>query len=145
SAGDLTAKIAPDAGKPMQFRTKGLAQPNDVTLVPLYKIVNQRYNVYWDVLTPAEWSARKTDTAAADARRAGYERRTIDRVDLDAADGEKAHRLESEKATEAFFEGKRIREARGGWFSYQLQIVPDRPVALVCAFRGSEGRRRTFD
>jgi len=145
TAGDVTSKIAPVAGKAMEFRTKGLAQPNDVTLVPLYKIVDQRYNVYWNLLTPSEWSARRTETAAADARRRSFDERTIDRVDVDAAQSEKDHRLESDKATDAFFEGKRIREARGGWFSYQLKVAADRPVSIVCAFRGSEGRRRAFD
>jgi len=145
TAGDVTSKIVPVAGKPMEFRTKGLAQPNDVTLVPLYKIVDQRYNVYWNLLTPSEWSARRMETAAADARRRSFDERTIDRVDVDAAQSEKDHRLESDKATDAFFEGKRIREARGGWFSYQLKVSADRPVSIVCAFRGSEGRRRAFD
>ncbi|HMD34322.1 MAG TPA: beta-L-arabinofuranosidase domain-containing protein [Vicinamibacterales bacterium] len=143
SAADVTAKIERDGR--MQFKTKGLAQPNEVTLVPLYRIVDQRYNVYWNLLTPAEWNARRTDTAAADARRKGFAERTIDRVDVDAADSEKNHQLASEKSTDAFFEGKRIREARGGWFSYQLKVAPDRPVTIVAAFRGSEGRRRAFD
>ena len=107
----------------MQFESKGLAQPHEVTLVPLYRIVNQRYNVYWNLLTPAEWTARKTEMAAADARRRTFEQRTIDRVDIDAAQSEKDHRLESDKATDAFFEGKRVREARGGWFAYQLSAV----------------------
>jgi hypothetical protein len=38
-----------------------------------------------------------------------------------------------------------VREARGGWFAYQLKVAPDRPATIVCAFRGSEGRRRSFD
>jgi hypothetical protein len=145
SASDVTTKIAPDAGRAMQFRTRGLAQPNDVTLVPLYRIVDQRYNVYWNLLTPAEWNARKAEIAATEARRRTIDQRTIDRVDVDAAQSETDHRLAGERATDAFFEGKRVREARGGWFSYQLKVVPDRPVTIVCAFRGSEGRRRAFD
>jgi len=143
SAADLTARIERD-GK-MQFRTKGLAQPHDVTLVPLYRIVDQRYNVYWNLLTPDEWNARRAETAAADARRKAVDDRTIDRVDVNAADSEKAHQLASDKSTDGFFEGKRIREARGGWFSYLLKVAPDRPVTVVAGYRGSEGRRRTFD
>ena len=143
TASDVTAKIAPDGA--MRFKTQDLARPHDVTLVPLYRIVNQRYNVYWTLMTPAEWKAHTTDLAATAARRRSVEGRTIDRVDISDSDSEHAHGLESDKVTDAYFEGKRIREARGGWFSYQLRIVPDRPVAIVCAFRGSEGRRRTFD
>jgi hypothetical protein len=143
SAADVTSKIEQDGR--MRFRTKGLAQPHDVTLVPLYRIVDQRYNVYWNLLTPAEWNARRTETAAADARRKEVDGRTIDRVDVNAADSETTHQLASDKSSDAFFEGKRIREARGGWFSYQLKVAPDRPATIVAGYRGSEGRRRTFD
>src|SRR5580765_5656709 len=106
SAADVTSKIEQDGR--MRFRTKGLAQPHDVTLVPLYRIVDQRYNVYWNLLTPAEWNARRTETAAADARRKEVDGRTIDRVDVNAADSETAHQLASDKSSDAFFEGKRI-------------------------------------
>ena len=58
---------------------------------------------------------------------------------------EGAHAYRSENATEGYFEGRRTREARGGWFSYALKVVPDQPVTLVAAYRGSEGRRRSFD
>ena len=142
---DVTAKIAPDGGRPLQFRTRGLAQPHDVTLVPLYRIVDQRYNVYWTLLTPDEWTRRTSENAATEGRRRSVNERTIDRVDVGAAQSEQEHALASEKATEAFFEGKRVREARGGWFSYRLKVAPDGPISLVCAFRGSEGRRRAFD
>jgi hypothetical protein len=40
---------------------------------------------------------------------------------------------------------RRTREARGGWFSYELKIAGDAPVTLVATYRGSEGRRRVFD
>src|SRR5207237_8192968 len=48
-------------------------------------------------------------------------------------------------ATEGLFEGRKAREARGGWFSYELKIAGDAPVTLAATYRGSEGRRRVFD
>lgn len=144
-ANEVTTKIVAEGGRPLQFRTKGLAQPADVTLVPLYRIVDQRYTVYWSVYSPAEWTARRSEIAAAESRRQGVEQRTVDRVDVNAAESERDHHLQSDRSTDAYFEGKRIREARGGWFSYELKVPKDKPVLLVCAFRGSEGRRRAFD
>ena len=142
---DVTSHIAPVTGSPLQFRTKGLSQPHDVTLVPFYRIVDQRYNVYWNVYSPDEWKARAAATTAANARRTDFERRTIDTIAIDDAQSERAHDLQSENATEGFFEGRRTREARNGWFSYQIRVAADRPTAIVCAYRGSEGRRRVFD
>jgi uncharacterized protein len=108
-------------------------------------VVEQRYTVYWNVLSPAEWEQRKTDRAAVEALRHDFERRTIDRINIDAPENEQQHAYQGESVSEGYFEGRRTREARGGWFSYQLQVSPDRPVTLVCAYRGSEGRQRTFD
>jgi hypothetical protein len=101
--------------------------------------------VYWNALSPADWEKRKADTAAAEARRKEVDRRTLDAVNIDDPKNEQAHGYQGESATEGYFEGRRTREARGGWFSYQLKVAPDQPITLVCAYRGSEGRRRSFD
>jgi DUF1680 family protein len=142
---DVTAKISPVAGSPLQFRSHALALPHDVTLVPFNRIIDQRYNVYWNVYSPEEWNARASAATAAAARRSNVEQRTIDRVSIDDADNERAHDLQSENATDGYFEGRRTREARNGWFSYALRVPPDQPVILVCSYRGNEGRRRVFD
>jgi len=141
----VTSKIEAISGTRLHFTTRGLAQPHEVTLLPFYQVVDQRYSVYWNVLSPAAWEKRKADRAALDARRKDVEQHTIDKVVVDEAENERQHGYRGENATEGYFEGRRTREARGGWFSYDLKIVPDRPVTLVCAYRGSEGRRRAFD
>lgn len=141
----LTAKIVADPRRPLQFTTSGLALPHDVTLVPLYRIVEQRYTVYWNVMSPAEWKAHESEEAALGARRTEVARRTLDTVSVDDAQNEQAHGLRSEHASDGYFEGRRTREARNGWFSYQLKVAPDHPTTLVCAYRGSEGRQRVFD
>jgi uncharacterized protein len=141
----VTSKIAADATRPLQFKTVGLAQPHDVTLLPFYRIVDQRYTVYWNVYAPADWKAHVSDVAAAAARRNDVERRTIDRVLVGDAASEQAHRLRTENTTDGYFEGRRTREARDGWFSYELKVAADAPTTIVATYRGSEGRRRVFD
>ena len=44
---DVIAKIKPLKGKPLTFRTEGLATPSEVILSPFYNIHHQRYAVYW--------------------------------------------------------------------------------------------------
>jgi DUF1680 family protein len=141
----ITSKIAADTARPLQFKTVGLAQPREVTLVPFYRIVDQRYTVYWNVYSPAAWKAHVSEVASIAARRSDVERRTIDRVVVDDRAAEQAHGLESENATDGFFEGGRTREARNGWFSYELAIAADAATTIVATYRGSEGRRRVFD
>jgi uncharacterized protein len=113
--------------------------------VPFNRIIDQRYTVYWNVYSREEWNGRVSAAAAAAARRSNVAQRTIDRVSIDDAESEHAHDLRSENATDGYFEGRRTREARNGWFSYALKVPPDQQVTLVCSYRGNEGRRRVFD
>jgi DUF1680 family protein len=144
-AKSLTSKIVPDRAGPLQFKTSGLARPHEVTLLPFYRIVNQRYTVYWNMYSADEWNARESAVAASAARRRDNQRGTLDLVAVYDAESERSHALKSENATDSYFEGRRTREARNGWFSYDVAVAPDRPMTIVCAYRGSEGRRRVFD
>ncbi len=141
----LLERVTPVAGQPLTFRTNGLGQPADVTLVPFYQVADFRYTVYWNTYAPADWEKRKSELAAAEARRKDIEGRTIDLVDPSRPDSEQAHAFRHENATQPYFEGRAGREARNGWFSYDVKVTPDRAVTLVCTYRGSEGRRRVFD
>jgi uncharacterized protein len=50
--------IKPVPGKPLTFRTVGAGQPNDVTLIPLFRSQHQRFTVYWDGFTTAQWKQK---------------------------------------------------------------------------------------
>jgi hypothetical protein len=42
-----SAWVEPDAKQPLTFKAVGQTQP--LTLVPLYKVIHERYAVYWRV------------------------------------------------------------------------------------------------
>jgi hypothetical protein len=46
----LDSWIKPVAGKNLTFRTAGAGRPNDVTLVPFYRLFGRRYAVYWKMV-----------------------------------------------------------------------------------------------
>jgi len=142
---DVVRRIAPVPGVPLQFQTKGLAQPHEVTLVPFYRILDQRYTVYWSVYSPDEWRSRAAVSSELAAWRRELPDRTLDLVTVANADHERTHDVKSENASDGFFEGQRTREARNGWFSYSMKVSPRSATSIVCAYRGSEGRRRAFD
>jgi DUF1680 family protein len=54
--GDATSilKKIKATGTPLVFRTKNLAQPNDLRLVPLYRANHERYTVYWNLESAAD-------------------------------------------------------------------------------------------
>jgi len=142
---DALAKVKRAPGAPLTFKTDGLARPQDVTLVPFYKVFEPRYTVYWRVYTPAEWEKRKSDLAAAESRRKVIERLTVDAVNINDQQSERDHNLQGQGMIDGDFDGKRWRAARNGWFSYDMKSLADKPVTLVCTYRGSEGRTRSFD
>jgi hypothetical protein len=141
----VLAHVKPVSGKPHTFETSGLGQPNEVTLIPLYKTFEPRYTVYWTVYSTDEYRKVKADAAAVAAHRKDIEGRTIDTVDVSSDASEQAHGFASEGAGQGFVEGRRWRDTRSGFISYTLNIEPDKPLTLVCTFRGSEGQRRAFD
>jgi uncharacterized protein len=59
SADDVIAKVKPLEGKPLAFRTAGLARPTDVSLAPFYRVHRQRYAIYWRLMDSAPKAAPK--------------------------------------------------------------------------------------
>ena len=70
----------------------------------------------------------------------------IDRVEIGNAEAEKKHNLKEEgRVQSGIYSGKAWRHARdGGSFSYDMKVLPDAPMTLVCTYWGSD-KRRTFD
>jgi hypothetical protein len=55
------------ADGPLTFRTKNLGRPDDVTLIPFYKLNYERYSVYWNVISPADWKENSEKAKAGAA------------------------------------------------------------------------------
>jgi DUF1680 family protein len=64
-AADLPAHIAPVEGQPLTFRTQAIGKPDDVTLIPYYRMHHQRFSVYWQLWSAADWSKKQTASAEA--------------------------------------------------------------------------------
>ncbi len=143
---NILPSIKPVAGTPLTFKTAGLGMPTDVTLVPFYSASDFRYTVYWNTYSPAEWDKHQADVAATEAHRREIGNQTVDTVTPGAGDSESSHNYQNQNAAPTYHEGRPGREARqNGWFSYDLAVSPDQPLTLVCTYRGSGGRTRTFD
>jgi uncharacterized protein len=53
NAKDFISQVRPVDGRPLAFRTAGLALPADVSLAPFYQVHRQRYAVYWRLMDRA--------------------------------------------------------------------------------------------
>ncbi len=158
------AKIKPVAGRPLTFSAPaGLGQPGAVTLVPFYKLFEPRYTIYWKVYQPTEWAAMTKAANDASARRKAIESRTIDAVDVGSDASETAHAFASQSlgrgrgaganaappapgpAQPTQLDGRRGRDARGGFISYTLKVAPDAATNLVVTYRLEGAFPRAFD
>jgi uncharacterized protein len=55
----VASSVVRSADGSLVFHTAGIGRPGDVTLRPFWEISYDRYNVYWDVVTDAQWKLRQ--------------------------------------------------------------------------------------
>jgi uncharacterized protein len=145
-ANGISNWIEPARPGPLAFRTTGAGRPTDVTLYPFYRMHNKRYAVYWDLLNDQQWLQRVTNykNELEVARR--LESLTVDFVQPGAPQPEREHNMRGDRMDSGENSGRKWRHARdGGWVSFDLKVLPDQPVSLVCSYWGSESGPRTFD
>ncbi len=155
--GDLKAAIAalkPVADKPATFtapheffRSVGQAESKDFTLEPFFRIHGRRsYSVYWDRMTPEQWQAKEKQLAEELAREKALKARTVDQVQIGREQNERDHNIQGENTASGDFGNRRWRHAdNGGWFAFDLKVLPDGPQELAVTYWGSDGGNRVFD
>ena len=141
NADQVSDWVEPVEGEPLTFRTKGAGKP-DVTLMPLYRIHQGRYNVYWNLYD--EKGRRQADRSSRSAERSRkrIEAATMDEVELGDEEQEKAHTFSEEGSQAATFRGRRWRDTRdAGWFAVKMKVDPERPMHLITT-RSTAGSSR---
>jgi hypothetical protein len=136
--------LKPLADQPGSFRTAGVGGA-EVVLSPFYRTHRRIYTGYWDLLTPAENTARLKALEAERARLKKLEAATIAFVapSSDAA-AEQAHHQQGEGTTIVRTDGRAGR--RGAkWFSYDLPVSGATPAVLVVTYNRDNRRARSFD
>jgi hypothetical protein len=144
--GDVPALLSNTPAVAVQslvFQTKGLGQPRDVTLIPFYQLQHQRYSVYWNLMSPADWQQFANSNAVAEAR-------IIDQVSIGDPTSESAHQLQANNSNTGNFNGLNWRDANEnksatGSFSYTMAVQPNVSMSIDCTYWGSDSGGRIFD
>jgi DUF1680 family protein len=150
---DLTAKIKPVEGKPLEFIgeniSKGFednAESRDVKLVPLYKIADEKYTVYMDAYSAEARDTRRQQLQAELERQKADEARTVDVLRIGEMQPERDHNVDGENTTTGEHAGRKWRHASdGGWFAFDLKTAGDAAMELVLTYWGSDAGNRVFD
>jgi len=139
---DVSDWIEPVENQPLTFRAT--SEDQDITLVPYHKLFGERYAVYWRVYRrDSEEHSRALAEREAKAKRRA---RRVDEVAIGERESEQKHRMQGERTGNGSHMGYNWRHATdGGWFSYDVKVLPDGPMILWCRYWGDESGNRTFD
>ncbi len=131
---------------PHEFASHGVVRPADLVFVPLHRVYEEQYAVYFPLLAASEWAARESGLRAAHADRRRFDAATLDAITPGYQQPEVEHAFRDERSEIEDFGGRRGRLARdGGWFAYTVRVDPVVPVALVVTYWGGVWHERNFD
>lgn len=132
--------------KTLTFETKGIGQPNDITLKPFYTLYNKYYSVYFDFFTKAGWQTRQAEYDADKKQQQLIEERTIDYFRIGEMQPERDHNLvATEKSYVDIALGRTGREARPeNNFRYTMKVNPGAANILLLTYIGDDTDRK-FD
>jgi uncharacterized protein len=128
------------------FRTQKIGYPTDVVLQPFYSLDNEFYTVYWDVFTPASW--REEQKRYEEKKKIAYalERSTVDYLRVGEMQPERDHNFTGDKLENGESHTRKFRVANdGGFFSFDLKVVPGFSYNLMATYWGMDNRGRVFD
>jgi DUF1680 family protein len=142
---DPSTWMKPVEGKPNTFITVNTGRPRDVEMKPFYSIYDRRYSVYWDLFNEKGWNAKQAEYNAEREHIKKIKDAEIDFVQPGEMQPERNHNFKGDKTGPGAFKERAYREARGGWFSFDLKVKPDVPIALVVEYWGGFPGAKTFD
>jgi hypothetical protein len=128
------------------FETSGIGRPKDVTLRPFKDLFYEYYNVYWTLLSPADWSRRAAELEKAAEEERADAARIVDDFSPGEQQSEVDHGFTSARSNTGDFRDRKYRDAAsGGYFAFQLKVLPGTAQTLRCVYWGGDDGKRTFD
>ena len=136
----VMASLKPVSAEDRAFTLSEVTRPEEtVTLRPFNRMPYNYYNVYWHVLTPAQWRAQERAMAEEQARRRAFAARVVDQIAFGEQQPETDHALRGEKTRTGSFRQRRWRDAdTGGWFEFRMKVSPGLPQVLMCTYWGDD-------
>lgn len=146
---EIAQKLTPIAGESLHFKAKEIIQPassSDLVLEPFFRIHDARYMMYWRVTQPENLQQTQSELKAGEQQALELDRKTIDRIVPGEQQPEADHKMKQEGSESGNFQDKAYRHALApAWFSYELEVAQDKPLALYVTYWGNESGGRTFD
>jgi DUF1680 family protein len=137
--------MKPVEGKPNTFTTMNTGRPRDIIFKPFYSTYDRRYSIYWDLFNEKNWNVKQAEYQAEMEQMKKIKAAEIDFVQPGEMQPERNHNFKGEKTSAGSFKERPDRESRSGWFSYDMKVLPDGPVAIAVDYWGGFPGSKTFD
>lgn len=138
--------VKPVANEPLVFETKNVGKPDDIKLIPFYKLYKQYYSVYFDYFTNEAFAERQSAYEAEKKAQQEIEEKTIDNFRIGEMQPERDHNLfATEKSYTDEAIGRMGREARAeNYFMFDMKVLPGVKNNLLITLLGDD-KDRKFD
>ena len=136
--------LKPVPGKPGEFATQGVGREKDVEFVPFYRLHRRTYAVYWDLFTPEDWARKAEEVAAAHEKQHKLELATVAYAQPGEMQPERDYNWQGEDSETDRIMGRAARRGTK-WFSFDLPVDTNHPMACVVTYYSDEWRKRTFE
>jgi len=133
---ELAKWIKPVDAKKLIFKTVNAGIPEEVTLIPFYRLFGERYSIYFDVYSKQEWTAfQKQRIKVPDG--------SLDKFVFGDKFSNDEHDYQAWTAEKGEQEGRKWVKTRQ-WFRFEMNIAPDKPVILRTTYYGDESPSEYF-
>ncbi|MCD8236886.1 MAG: glycoside hydrolase family 127 protein [Prevotellaceae bacterium] len=130
---------------PLRFRTENVGEPYDMELRPFCRLHHQHYMVYWDLFRREDWNRAQEEYKAELRHIQELEKITVDYMALGEMQPERDHKLVGDGIGNGIFNRKKWRAAwTGGWFAFDMKVLPDMPMRLLVTYWGGETPEKEF-
>jgi DUF1680 family protein len=147
SDGAVANWVQPVIDKPGNFHATGRDlddRPQEVSLIPFYRLHRRTYEIYFDIYDSAGWKKKLAEVATAKDRQRKLEAATISFVQPGDTQKEKEFNQQGEESTLDRSGGRAGRRGKK-WFSFDLPVDSDHPLAVVATYFSEERGKRTFE
>jgi DUF1680 family protein len=136
--------LKPVSGKPGSFHSDNVGRERDVDFMPFYRLHRRTYAAYRDLFTPEEWAKKSAEIAVEREKQHKLELATVAFAQPGEMQPERDFNQQGEDSQPDRVLG---RPGRRGfkWFSFDLPVDTNHPMALVVTYCNDEWRKRTFE
>ncbi len=148
----VAAWLKPVAEGTGRFRSAGVGREpdaagrvHDVEFQPFFRLHRRTYSTYWDLFTPAEWSAKKAEYVAEAERLRKLDAATVAWLQPGEVVFERQFNYQAgEGAVPQRMLGRPGRHGTT-WFSYDMPVDPAHPMTLIATYYSGDRRATPAD